>query len=54
MACIKKIEVKELTGDLRVSSETFEVLDTKVKQLISQACERAVANGRKTVMPQDL
>ncbi|NOZ80082.1 MAG: DUF1931 domain-containing protein [DPANN group archaeon] len=54
---IVKAKVKELTkefGDYSVASDFSEKLDEKVKALIKEACERANANSRKTVMARDL
>jgi len=51
---ISKSKTKEAVKSCNVSSEFYEALDKKVNELIKQAEERAVANGRKTVRPCDL
>ncbi len=48
-----KDEVKKVGKDMRCPDETVEGLDKVVKQLIAKAVERAKADGRKTVRPQD-
>ncbi|MDO8480334.1 MAG: DUF1931 domain-containing protein [Nanoarchaeota archaeon] len=39
---------------LNVSSQFSTELTKKTEQVIAEACKRAVANGRTTVMPKDL
>jgi histone H3/H4 len=51
---ISKTKTKEAVKECNVSGEFYDALDTKVRQLIAKAEERALANGRKTVRPQDL
>jgi len=51
---ISKSKTKEAVTKCNVSGEFYEALDKKVRQLIAQAEQRAIANGRKTVRPQDL
>ncbi len=51
---ISKTKTKEAVRECNVSGEFYDALDAKVRQLIAKAEERAVANGRKTVRPQDL
>lgn len=51
---ISKSKTKEIVKDCNVSGEFYEALDKKVRGLIGEAEKRAVANGRKTVRPQDL
>lgn len=41
-------------GDYSVASDFAEKLDAKVKDLVKDACERAKANNRRTVMARDL
>jgi histone H3/H4 len=58
----KSFVVKNAVGEyirakeLKVSSDLFEDdgLNGIVKQVLDKACERCKANGRKTVMKQDL
>ena len=47
---IAKIEDKPLN----VSSDFYEALDEKVKEIIGTACKRAKSNGRNTVMGKDV
>jgi len=51
---ISKSKTKEAVKECNVSGEFYAALDTKVRELIKVAEGRAVANGRKTVRPQDL
>lgn len=51
---IVKAKIKELSGDYNVSGDFAEALDKKVEQMVKDACSRADANGRKTVMAKDL
>jgi histone H3/H4 len=51
---IVKAKLKELAGDFSVASDFAEKLDEKVTLMIKEACERAQANNRKTVMARDL
>jgi len=50
--------VKELARNdgkpLNVASDLSSELTKKVEKMIEDACKRAVANGRTTVMPRDL
>ncbi len=39
---------------LNVAGDFAEALNSKVKHIIEQACKRAKANGRNTVMPKDV
>ena len=47
---IAKIEDKPLN----VSSDFYETLNEKVKNIIETACKRAKLNGRNTVMGKDV
>jgi len=47
-------EVAKEFGDYSVAADLSEKLDSKVKALVKEACERAQANNRKTVMARDL
>lgn len=39
--------------DARIATTAYEALNTKVQDLIECAAQRAKANGRVTIMPQD-
>ena len=57
VSLIVKAAVKELINkkDMKASSEVIDAALTKaVEQHILKAIERAKANNRKTVLPQDL
>ncbi|MFH0817809.1 MAG: DUF1931 domain-containing protein [Candidatus Micrarchaeota archaeon] len=41
-------------GKFRVAGITYEALDRKIEEWLSEASERTKKNGRLTVMPQDL
>ncbi len=51
---VSKSKTKEVVKQCNVSGEFYDALDKKVRSLIGEAEKRAVANGRKTVRPQDL
>jgi histone H3/H4 len=51
---ISKSKTKDSVKDCNVSGEFYDALDAKVRELIAGAEKRALANGRKTVRPQDL
>ena len=51
---IIKAKVKDFAENYNVSSDLIPTLDSKVKNLLKEAIERAKANGRKTVMAKDL
>jgi histone H3/H4 len=51
---IVKAKIKEIAGDYNVAGDVAEALNKKTEQLIKDACERAKANNRKTVMAKDL
>ena len=51
---ISKSKTKESVKECNVSGEFYDALDAKVRELIAGAEKRALANGRKTVRPQDL
>jgi histone H3/H4 len=51
---ISKTKTKECVKECNVSGEFYDALDLKVRDLITEAEKRALANGRKTVRPQDL
>jgi histone H3/H4 len=47
---IAKVEDKPLN----VSSDFYEALNAKVKEIIETSCKRAKLNGRNTVMGKDV
>jgi len=51
---IVKAKVKDAASGFSVSSDFADTLNEKVVILIKEACKRAEANGRKTVMAKDL
>ena len=53
---VKKAEVKSIASErnYRVSKEFYEILDTKVLEMIENAIIRASKNGRKTLQGYDL
>ena len=54
MTLVVKAKIKEYVNGLNVTGDFADALDKKVEQLVKDACARAEANGRKTVMPKDL
>ncbi len=50
---IVKAQVRE-SVETNVASDFYEALDDRVEELLAEAEERAVANGRNTVQPRDL
>ena len=54
MSLIVKAKIKEHAGGLNVAGDLADGLDKKVAALITEAVERAKANGRKTVQARDL
>jgi len=51
---VVKSKIKKVIKDLRVSADLAEALNKKVEEILKKAVERAKANHRTTVMPQDL
>ena len=51
---IVKSGVKEALADHPVSADFYEAANDEVAELLTEAAERAEANGRKTVEPRDL
>ena len=41
-------------GDFSVASDLAEKLDQKAQEMLKEACERAKANNRRTVMARDV
>lgn len=51
---VVKAKIKDAAKGFNVAGDVAEALNKKVEQLIKDACARAEANGRKTVMAKDL
>lgn len=51
---VVKAKIKEVAGDFNVAGDLADALNKKVEQLIKDACDRAKANNRRTVMAKDL
>ena len=56
---VVKAQIKEVAKgpggeQLSVAGDFADALDKKVNDLVVEACKRAKANGRNTVMPKDL
>jgi histone H3/H4 len=51
---IVKAKIKEIAGDYNVAGDVADALNKKVEEMVKNACSRAEANGRKTVMAKDL
>lgn len=51
---IVKTKVKEEIGSFKISKDFQNMLNQKVQVLIKEACQRATANGRTTIMARDL
>ena len=51
---VVRSKIKEVAKGMNVAGDFAEALSKKVEELIQQACERARANGRRTVQPKDL
>jgi histone H3/H4 len=51
---VVKAQIKEVAKEFNVSGDFAETLDKKVVQIVHDACERARANNRRTVMAKDL
>ena len=54
MSLIVKAKVKEHTKGCNVGGDFVAALDGYAAEAVKKACERAQANGRKTVMAKDL
>ena len=54
MSLVSASGVKEAAAPLRVSHAVYEALEQKVLAMLQEAKRRAEANGRTTLMPQDL
>lgn len=51
---IVKTKIKDFAPGFNISGDVPEALDVKAKELLKEACKRAQANGRKTIMAKDL
>lgn len=51
---VVKAQVREELEETNVSSDFYEELDEEVEDLLEEAQERALENGRSTVLPRDV
>jgi histone H3/H4 len=51
---VKEIVKETNLGINNISEDFIKRLDEKVKKIVEEACQRAKANGRKTVMGKDI
>ena len=51
---VVKAKIKDVAANYNVAGDFAEALNKKVEQLVKDACARAEANNRKTVMSKDL
>ena len=51
---IVKSKLKDVCHGYNVASDLADELNKTVEELLKKACERAKANGRKTVMGKDV
>lgn len=51
---IVRAKVKDACHDFNVSGDFADELNKKALELVKNACKRAEANGRRTVMSKDL
>jgi len=51
---VVKAKIKDVAKGLNVSGNFAEALSAEVEKMVKKACERAEANGRKTVQAKDL
>lgn len=51
---VVKAKIKDVAKGFNVSGDFADALSGVVERKVKQACERADANGRKTVMAKDL
>lgn len=54
MSLVVKAKIKDVAQGYNVAGDFAEELDKKVHQLVKDACRRAEANSRKTIMAKDL
>ena len=51
---VVKAKIKDVAGDFNVAGDFADALSKKTEELVKAACERAKANGRRTVMAKDI
>jgi len=51
---VVKSKIKNVVTDVNISSDFVQALNDEAIKLVKKAKERCVANGRKTLKPQDL
>ncbi len=51
---VVRSKIKEYAKGMNISGDFAEALSAEVIKLIERAVERAKANGRKTLKPQDI
>lgn len=51
---VVKAKIKDIVKGYNISGDFPDAVSRKVEKLILEACKRAEANGRKTVMIKDL
>ncbi|MBD3203852.1 DUF1931 domain-containing protein [Candidatus Woesearchaeota archaeon] len=54
MALINKSELKNLVGDMKISTEFYPALNMKVEELVRDSIRRAKENQRTTLMARDV
>jgi histone H3/H4 len=51
---ITKSGVRDAAGGMNVGTEVYDELDTRVREMIDRAADRAQENGRKTLKARDV
>lgn len=51
---VKKTGVRSEAGNVNVGADFYDALDSKVKELVAEAVERAQENGRRTIKGRDV
>jgi len=51
---VVKAKIKEVCKEFNVAGDVADALNAKTEQILKDACARAVANNRKTVMAKDI
>jgi histone H3/H4 len=51
---VVKAAVKDELGEMNVSGDFYDALDSEISDLLADAAQRAQDNDRKTVQPRDL
>jgi len=51
---VVKSKIKSVVTDVNISGDFVQALNDEAIKLVKKAKERCVANGRKTLKPQDL